>query len=244
FKPLANAYSKKLANFTQRSQGLVPIKKGDFFLLFWDSWRESFTKRTILRSFAATGIWPMDRERVLKRFPPKPPNKPNNKPEPTWREADRLLHAAVNRSSSELKKVSTLLHHLANQNELLTDENEGLREALTTKKKHNKKGKVLDLQQRQEYHGGAVFWSPRKMAEAEARDRTNKRLAEEEKLQKVEMTKLKAANALYNKKLKEERRVATAAKREEREKEKAEKAAKAAARKAAQNTTAPIQTSQ
>jgi hypothetical protein len=44
----------------------------------------------------------------------------------------------------------------------------------------------------------------------------NKRLAEEEKLQKVEMTKLKAANALYNKKLKEERRVATAAKREER----------------------------
>jgi hypothetical protein len=40
------------------------------------------------------------------------------------------------------------------------------------------------------------------MAEAEARDRTKKRLAEEEKLQKVEMTKLKAANALYNKKLK------------------------------------------
>jgi hypothetical protein len=62
------------------------------------------------------------------------------------------------------KKLSTLLHHLANQNELLTDKNEGLREALTTKKKHNKMGKVLDLQQRQEYHGGAVFWSPRKMA--------------------------------------------------------------------------------
>jgi hypothetical protein len=50
-----------------------------------------------------------------------------------------------------------LLHHLANQNELLTDENEGLRDALTTKKKHNKKGKVLDLQQRQEYHSGAVW---------------------------------------------------------------------------------------
>jgi hypothetical protein len=134
FKPLANAYSQKLANFTQRSQGLVPIKKGDFFLLFWDSWCESFTKRTILRSFAATGIWRMDRERVLKRFPPKPPNKPNNKLEPTWRESDRLLPAAVNTSSPELKKISTLLHHLANQNELLTDENEGLREALTTKR--------------------------------------------------------------------------------------------------------------
>jgi hypothetical protein len=60
FKPLTNAYSKRLANFTQRSEGLVPIKKGDFFLLFWDSWQESFTKQAILRSFAATGIWPMD----------------------------------------------------------------------------------------------------------------------------------------------------------------------------------------
>jgi hypothetical protein len=75
-----------------------------------------------------------ERERVLKRFPPKPPNKPNNKLEPTWRKSNRLLPAAVNRSSPELKKISTLLHHLANQNELLTAENEGLRKALTTKR--------------------------------------------------------------------------------------------------------------
>ncbi|KAF1363388.1 hypothetical protein EJ07DRAFT_76600, partial [Lizonia empirigonia] len=87
--------------------------------------------------------------------------------------------------SSEAKEVSTLLHHLSN-------ENKGLREALTIKKKHNKKGKVLDLQQREEYHGGAVFWSPRKMREAQARDATNKRLAEEEQLQKAKMKKLKA----------------------------------------------------
>jgi hypothetical protein len=154
-------------------------------LLFWDAWQASFKKQTILQSFAATGIWPMDRERVMKRFPNKPPNKPANQPKPSWREADRLLRTAANKSSSDLKTVSSLIHHLANQNELLTGENEGLRDALTTKKKHNKKGKVLDLQQRQEYHGGAVFWSPRKMAEGKARERTNKRLAEEEKLQKA-----------------------------------------------------------
>jgi hypothetical protein len=171
----------------------------------------------------------MDRERVMKRFPNKPPNKPANKPKPSWREADRLLRAAANKSSSDLKTVSLLIHHLANQNKLLTGENKGLRDALTTKKKHNKKGKVLDLQQRQEYHSGAVFWSPRKKREAEAHDATNKRLAKEDKLQKAQIKQLQAANALYNKKLKEERRVATAAKREEREKEKAEKAASAAA---------------
>jgi hypothetical protein len=244
FKPLSNAYSKRLANFTQRSQGLVPVKKGDFFLLFWDSWQESFTKRTILRSFAATGIWPMNRDRVLKRFPPKPPSEPNNKPEPTWCKADRLLHQAINTSSSKAKKLSALLHHLANKNELLTNENEGLRDVLSTKKKHYKKGKVLDLQQRKEYHGGAIFWSPRKKREAEVRNATNRRLADKDKLKKAEMKKLKAANALYNKKLKEQKRVATATKKEEREKAKAEKAAEKAAQTALQNTKKSIQTSQ
>jgi hypothetical protein len=38
-----------------------------------------------------------------------------------------------------------------------------LKEALQHKKKHKKKGKALDLQQRQEYHGSAVHWSPRKL---------------------------------------------------------------------------------
>jgi hypothetical protein len=106
----------------------------------------------------------------MKRFPPKPLNKPANKPKPIWCEADRLLRAAADKSSSDLKQVFSMIHYLANQNKLLTNENEGLHKALTTKKKHNKKSKVLNLQQRQEYHGGAVFWSPRKMAESEARE--------------------------------------------------------------------------
>jgi hypothetical protein len=198
----------------------------------------------ILRSFAATSIWPMNRDRVLKRFPPKLPSEPNNKPEPTWREADRLLHQAINTSSSKAKKLSALLHHLANKNELLTDENESLRNTLSTKKKHYKKGKVLDLQQREEYHGGAIFWSPRKKREAEARDATNRRLADKDKLKKAEMKNLKAANVLYNKKLKEQRHVATATKKEKRKKAKAEKAAEKAAQTVLQNTKKSIQTSQ
>jgi hypothetical protein len=124
----------------------------------------------------------MDQERVMKRFLPTTPNNPANKLEPTWREADFLICTSAGKSSSELRKVSSLIHHLANQNELLSNENEGLRMALSTKKKHTKKGKVLDLQQYKEYHGGAVFWSPRKMREAQAHEATNKQLAEEEKL--------------------------------------------------------------
>lgn len=60
------------------------------------------------------------------------------------------------------------------------------------------------MRQRQEYHGGAIFWSPRKMAKGKARERTNKRPAEEEKLQKVQTKQLQAANALYYKKLRGE----------------------------------------
>jgi hypothetical protein len=48
------------------------------------------------------------------------------------------------------------LYHFQVQNKLLNHENDSLRETLSAKKKHKKKGKALDLQQRQEYHGGTV----------------------------------------------------------------------------------------
>ncbi|KAA8626807.1 hypothetical protein PtrV1_02487 [Pyrenophora tritici-repentis] len=52
-----------------------------------------------------------------------------------------------------------------------------------------KKGKALDLQQRQEYHGGSVFWSPRKLREARAREAVRERDETEEKLQKARSKK-------------------------------------------------------
>jgi hypothetical protein len=56
FKPLSSAYTKVLTTHLQRSLELVPIRKGDFFLLFWESWKTSFTKPLVLKSFEATGI--------------------------------------------------------------------------------------------------------------------------------------------------------------------------------------------
>jgi hypothetical protein len=50
----------------------------------------------------------------MKRFLGKPPNKRSNKPELTWREADRLLRAAADKSLSDLKKVLSLIYYLAN----------------------------------------------------------------------------------------------------------------------------------
>ncbi|OAF98757.1 uncharacterized protein CC84DRAFT_1105539, partial [Paraphaeosphaeria sporulosa] len=51
-------------------------------------------------------------------------------------------------SSREAQKLSRSLHHILIQNELLHIEVEGLSKALLSKKKHEKKSKPLDLQQR------------------------------------------------------------------------------------------------
>jgi hypothetical protein len=47
FKPLSTAYSQQLTRRTQRSKGLLAVKKGSFFSLFWPAWLQSFTKDNI-----------------------------------------------------------------------------------------------------------------------------------------------------------------------------------------------------
>ena len=106
----------------------------------------------------------MDASVILRRFASTPEAERSSSSglsDNDWRMLNRLVRVAVkDTQQEESKKLSLSLHHISVQNELLKHENEGLREALQHKKKHKKKGKPLDLQQRQEYHGGAVFWSP------------------------------------------------------------------------------------
>ena len=105
------------------------------------------------------------------------------------------------------------------------------REAITTKKKHKKKGKALDLQQRQEYHGGAVFWSPRNMREARAREVIRVRDEAEEKLQKAKTKELMKAARILKKREVEERRVERERAKKDKEKEKEKKAKERAQKK-------------
>jgi hypothetical protein len=81
----------------------------------------------------------------------------------------------------------------------LKHENKGLKEALNVKKKHQKKSKTLDLQQHQEHHGGAVFWSPRAFRKAKACDQVKRCEAAAVELKKANTKQLKAAATLYNK---------------------------------------------
>jgi hypothetical protein len=60
FKPLSLNYARLLDEHTHQSQGFLPVKKGDFFSLFWEAWVETITKSMILSSFEATGISPLN----------------------------------------------------------------------------------------------------------------------------------------------------------------------------------------
>jgi hypothetical protein len=102
------------------------------------------------------------------------------------------------------------------QNELLHHENDGLLQAAKGQKKHKTKSKTMDLQQRKEYHGGAIFWSPRKLREARARETTKRHEAKREQLQKTRDRGLKAAAKLYQKRQAEAAKVAQQHAAEER----------------------------
>jgi hypothetical protein len=55
--------------------------------------------------------------------------------------------------------------------------------------------------------GGAEWWSPRSFKRAGERQVQREQAEEEKKLRKSNMKELKASNALFNKKLQEQRRV-------------------------------------
>jgi hypothetical protein len=65
FAPLSSSYSQELEHFIHQSQGLLTIRKGDFFPLFWAAWTSSFKVETIRKRFEATGIFPMNADIIL-----------------------------------------------------------------------------------------------------------------------------------------------------------------------------------
>ncbi|CAE7221020.1 hypothetical protein PTTW11_11369 [Pyrenophora teres f. teres] len=174
--PFSRSQARTVRNFKQiYSVATAPIgtSKGEFLSNFWTTWSESFRRELILKSFQATGVLPMDAQAVLKRSNKTPQQQLNGVKVgqqgdgDSWRQLRNFLDAAVeDRAKVESKRLEQSLHSLQVQNELLHHENEGLRSLLNDKKKRNNKSKVLDLQHSEEYHSGAVFWSPRKVQRA------------------------------------------------------------------------------
>jgi hypothetical protein len=255
FKPLSSAYSAQLASFMERCQGLTSMSKRDFYPMFIAAWEASFKEATILKAFKATGISPLNPEVILKRF-----NQPAQTGQSSdsdssalsasdWRKIRQLVDRAVaDRDQRKISKLNQTIHQLSIRSVLAEHENKRLKEALINEKKRRKRGKALPLQAGEEYHGGAVFWSPGKVKDA--RDRLHQQELEEEqqRLQKAEKARdredqrqAKAQNIKVRRKARAEARIARQA---VKAREAVERASRAAARKAQQRLQRAQKTSQ
>ena len=116
----------------------------------------TFTQELILKSFDATGISPFQPNVILQRFAKDTPGASDSNTSSSsfysgrdWLKIETLLRrVAKDEGSKELKKIKRSLHHISIQNYLLHHEIAGLKEVLKTQKKHKKKSKPLDLQQK------------------------------------------------------------------------------------------------
>jgi hypothetical protein len=233
FKPLSTAYSKALQQRLFKHRGLVPVKKSDFFKLFWDAWVTSFSEKNVLSSFASTGISPFNPNVILQQYINSDSNTSSDSEDDAqvyegedWRLLNRVAKRATTEASShDANAVLQSLHHIAIQNQLLQAENDGLRDALVHKKRGQSKGKALALLQHYEYWGPEMMWTPRSFREAKVRMIQAQEEKDKEEREKSEMKELQRANKLYNDKIAEEAKAQRArdaeARRKAKEKERA-----------------------
>jgi hypothetical protein len=251
FKPFSTAYSNQVAAFMERCQGLTSMSKRDFYPMFMAAWETSFKKETILKAFEATGLSPLNPEVILKRF-----NQPAQSGQSSdsdssalsasnWRKTERLLRQVVHdRSDPRAQKLSRAFHSISVHKSLLTHEAQGLMQALINERQRRKRGKALPLEAEEDYHGGAKFWSPRKVKEA--RDRQLQQGLEEEQLQhqRAEAARLREVKKQEKLQAAQQKRAARAAAQIIRQEEKARKAADRASRQAARRTQQRFQQAQ
>ncbi|KAF7571788.1 hypothetical protein PtrM4_092880 [Pyrenophora tritici-repentis] len=219
FKPLSTAYSTELSSHLYRSQGLIPVTKGDFFPLFWSAWAAAFKPQTIMKSFEATGIHPPNAEVILRRFRKEASSSDESSTSvlsaEDWLKIKTLISRQVrDKDAKDTKKIYRSLHHISAQLSILSSENRDLKEALLVKKRHRKKSYTLNVNNNHEYYGGALLWSPRKVHRA----RDDEAMKEQARLYRLHQAQEKRVE---KERLKEVREKERAAKEAEKERQKA-----------------------
>jgi hypothetical protein len=177
---------------------------------------------------------PFDPQAVLSRFARKTRSRPGSSGSgksavsaSDWTEIRRLLKQVVaNTFDEHAKKLTHTIHVMSVRNQLLQHENKQLQEALDEERGRKHQDKALSLPPAPPNDGGAMCWSPSKVAEA--RELQAQKQLEEERLQHQ---KLKATRQRDENKL--QRELAAKQKREEKQRN-AEVAAANKATKAAQ----------
>ena len=249
FKPLSTAYSNEISAFMARSQGLVSMSKRDFYPLFYRAWQASFKAETIQKAFMVTGLSPFNPEVILQKFNTKQSISNHNSDSESsalsasdWRKIRALIDRAVNqKDSKKIEKLHRALHTITAQNSVLKHEAAGLREALINERTRRRRGKALPLIGADEYHGGAVVWSPTKVQEARDRQRLHELEEEQQQREKTEAKELRKAQQQARAAAAETRQLARAEAKLLKERQKVDRAIDQAARKAARKVAQRLQ---
>ena len=179
---------------------------------------------------------PTNPNRILDKFRPTTPEAQISRESPpadSWSKTKSLLRLAVKDERSVASRaLEHTFHALTARNDSLQHQLGGVEEALKGKKRQKIKKHVLLLQQHDDWHGGAYFYSPRARKEAEVRYEVFERLQHEQEIAKADRKQLQHNSKILTEKLKEEKRVEREAAALVREKEKAERAAGVPERKA------------
>ncbi|KAI1508547.1 hypothetical protein Ptr86124_012499 [Pyrenophora tritici-repentis] len=200
-----------IPQYAPMPEGLLPVVKADFYGLFKPAYASSFTEANIVAAFEATGIWPIDRTVVTKRFDyTTPPLQTDNispshlSPADWWR-TERLVERAIKGNNDQVvTKLVGAIHRASTQHKLLQYENKGLLASLDTKNKRTKRGRRLPLKGDQKRPTDAVFYSPRKLQEArDERARKDAKILADQ-ARKADAKQLREAKKLLSEKSKQE----------------------------------------
>ena len=125
-----------------------------------------------------------------------------------WQQLNRHIRTTQEYvQDAEAQQAARTVHRMAARIQLQQREIEELKGAISVKKKRAKPSRALHLEQSDGEHGGAVFWSPRRIREARIQQFNADREKQEQQLQNAEAAKAKKQAQLYQKKIAEERRV-------------------------------------
>lgn len=201
FSPLATAYSNQINQIIQSSSGFTRITKRSFWSIFREAWKKSLTPENICSSFAATGIYPFQPEKVLYQLKEKTPS-PISSDDEAKKKTPRSVRGlrrtikAMRAEPSDVKADLDLMirasEKLAIRNDLQEHEIRGLRAALVDEKKRRKRGKNMGLFPKDE-PGQAMFYSPNKIATVREHQANLEAQKEQEKLDKEMRRQDKAA---------------------------------------------------
>ncbi|KAG9185052.1 hypothetical protein G6011_02999 [Alternaria panax] len=166
-----------------------------------------------------------------------------------WRKIRQLVDCAVNyKESRKISQLNRTILKLSTRSTLVEQENKKLQEALIKERQRKQRSRLKPLKQSEDCHGGAVFWSPRKVREArnlqEQKDRDIEQLQQQKAAAIQAQEELKLIKAREIDARRQARAEARLLREKKRADEVAERAARQAARKAAKRLQQAIKTSQ